>query len=263
MDVADWLRALGLERYEATFRENDVDAELLPNLAADDLKELGITSLGHRRRLLEAIAALRLKDAPAGDPVQSSTSPTGNLVALLSDSNKLEVWSITDGNQLAQTKLETRPDALRFLNDTTIAVLFGRTLHIFTIKPPGLEASDKIELETDPADDNGSGGGGSGSGGAPGPDFGGGGSGGPGFGSNLYVDLSRRTVIEARGTQISSRSLKDGKKQAAFRDPVINAPRTPTRPTTVSRPVTVPRPEPPPPPRSSGHYGVSHYWRPN
>ncbi len=59
MDVAGWLRDLGLERYEATFRENDVDAELLPTLSADDLKELGITSLGHRRRLLEAIAKLR------------------------------------------------------------------------------------------------------------------------------------------------------------------------------------------------------------
>ena len=68
MDVADWLRALGLERYEATFRENDVDAELLPNLTADDLKEIGITSFGHRRRLLEAIAALRLEGTPAGDP---------------------------------------------------------------------------------------------------------------------------------------------------------------------------------------------------
>ena len=44
MDVADWLRALGLERYEATFRENDVDAELLPDLTADDLKDLGVTS---------------------------------------------------------------------------------------------------------------------------------------------------------------------------------------------------------------------------
>ena len=43
MDVADWLRALGLEQYEATFRENDVDAELLPKLTADDLKELGVT----------------------------------------------------------------------------------------------------------------------------------------------------------------------------------------------------------------------------
>ena len=61
MDVADWLRSLGLERYEAAFRENDVDAEMLPNLTADDLKEIGITSLGHRRRLLEAIAALRLE----------------------------------------------------------------------------------------------------------------------------------------------------------------------------------------------------------
>ena len=66
--------ALGLERYEAAFRENDVDAELLPNLTADDLKEIGITSLGHRRRLLEAIAALRLESAPAGDPVRLSSA---------------------------------------------------------------------------------------------------------------------------------------------------------------------------------------------
>jgi class 3 adenylate cyclase len=79
MDVANWLRALGLERYEATFRENDVDTKLLPNLTADDLKDLGITSVGHRRQLLEAIAALRLKDAPADDLVRLSTSPTGNL----------------------------------------------------------------------------------------------------------------------------------------------------------------------------------------
>jgi SAM domain (Sterile alpha motif) len=48
MNVADWLRVLGLERYEATFRQNDVDTEVLPKLTADDLKELGITSLGHR-----------------------------------------------------------------------------------------------------------------------------------------------------------------------------------------------------------------------
>jgi hypothetical protein len=73
MDVAEWLRALGLERYEATFRENDVDAELLPGLTGDDVKEIGITSLGHRRRLLEAIAALRLKDTPAGDPDRFSS----------------------------------------------------------------------------------------------------------------------------------------------------------------------------------------------
>jgi class 3 adenylate cyclase len=82
MDVGEFLRELGLQQYEATFRENDVDAELLPNLGADDLKELGITSLGHRRRLLEAIAALRIKDIPTDDPVRSSlrlpTTPTGS-----------------------------------------------------------------------------------------------------------------------------------------------------------------------------------------
>ena len=52
---------------------------LLPTLTADDLKELGVTSLGHRRRLLEAIAALRLKDTQADGPVRLPTSQTGNL----------------------------------------------------------------------------------------------------------------------------------------------------------------------------------------
>ena len=42
MDVAGWLRQLGSERYEPTFRENRVDTDLLPKLTADDLKDLGI-----------------------------------------------------------------------------------------------------------------------------------------------------------------------------------------------------------------------------
>jgi len=59
MDVAVWLRGLGLTKYEAIFRENDIDEAVLPNLTAEDLKELGVASLGHRRKLLDAIAALR------------------------------------------------------------------------------------------------------------------------------------------------------------------------------------------------------------
>jgi class 3 adenylate cyclase len=59
MDIADWLRQLGLERYETVFRENDVSAEVLPGLTVEDLKELGVTSVGHRRQLLNAIAKLR------------------------------------------------------------------------------------------------------------------------------------------------------------------------------------------------------------
>jgi hypothetical protein len=67
MDIGGWLRSLGLERYEAAFRDNEIDATVLPNLTAEDLKELGITALGHRRKLLEAIAALRI-DANAKAP---------------------------------------------------------------------------------------------------------------------------------------------------------------------------------------------------
>src|SRR5262245_8617978 len=64
MDVGDWLRKLGLERYETAFRENKIDSEILPKLTAEDLKDLGIALVGDRRRLLEAIASLHA-GAPA------------------------------------------------------------------------------------------------------------------------------------------------------------------------------------------------------
>jgi len=58
MDVGGWLRSLGLERYEAAFRDNEIDETVLPNLTAEDLKDLGVGIVGHRRKLLDAIAAL-------------------------------------------------------------------------------------------------------------------------------------------------------------------------------------------------------------
>ena len=58
MDVGGWLRSFGLERYEAAFRENEIDEAVLPNLTAGDLKDLGVGIVGHRRKLLDAIAAL-------------------------------------------------------------------------------------------------------------------------------------------------------------------------------------------------------------
>ncbi len=64
MDIAEWLRGLGLVRYEPAFRENEIDSAVLPSLTAEDLRDLGVTLVGHRRRLLEAIAALRA-EAPA------------------------------------------------------------------------------------------------------------------------------------------------------------------------------------------------------
>jgi class 3 adenylate cyclase/predicted ATPase len=65
MDVLGWLRNLGLEQYEAIFRDNDIDVSLLRSLTNEDLKEIGVASLGHRRKLLEAIAVLRAEQAGA------------------------------------------------------------------------------------------------------------------------------------------------------------------------------------------------------
>src|SRR5215470_4226008 len=68
MDVAGWLRSLGLEQYEAAFRENAISDKVLPNLTAEDLKDLGVGMVGHRRMLLDAIAALRA-EASAPTPL--------------------------------------------------------------------------------------------------------------------------------------------------------------------------------------------------
>jgi class 3 adenylate cyclase/predicted ATPase len=78
MDIGGWLRSLGLERYQAAFRENEIDETVLPNLTSEDLKDLGVAVVGHRRKLLDAIAALRsgTSDAKAQPPAPASTTPT-------------------------------------------------------------------------------------------------------------------------------------------------------------------------------------------
>jgi len=75
MDVAAWLRGLGLERYEAAFRDNEIDCEALPKLTAEDLKDLGVVLGGHRRKLLEAIAGLRSESGPQR-PAADQVAPT-------------------------------------------------------------------------------------------------------------------------------------------------------------------------------------------
>ena len=76
MDVADWLRTLGLEQYEAAFHENSVSIDLLPNLTAENLRDLGITAVDHRRQLLDAITALRSSAEIAGD-LRNGVPPAG------------------------------------------------------------------------------------------------------------------------------------------------------------------------------------------
>ena len=66
--ITDWLRGLGLEQYAPAFRDNDVDSEVLPQLTVDDLISIGVTSVGHRRKLLAAIASLGASAAAATIP---------------------------------------------------------------------------------------------------------------------------------------------------------------------------------------------------
>jgi hypothetical protein len=75
MDVGSWLRRLGIERYEAVFRDNEIDDAVLPRLTAEDLKDLGVGPVGHRRKLLDAIAALRAESsgsAPSPEVIPDS-----------------------------------------------------------------------------------------------------------------------------------------------------------------------------------------------
>jgi len=75
MDIGTWLRNQGLEQYASAFRDNGVDMRVLPKLTAEDLKNLGVTMVGHRRVLLEAIAGLHEPAAPSIKAERPSTTP--------------------------------------------------------------------------------------------------------------------------------------------------------------------------------------------
>ena len=74
MDVGGWLRNLGLDKYEAAFRENGIDGQVLRHITAEDLREIGVATVGERRRLLAAIAELAAP-SPATEP-RPPPSPT-------------------------------------------------------------------------------------------------------------------------------------------------------------------------------------------
>ena len=109
MDLGDWLRSLGLGKYEAAFRENEIDKSVLLRLSAEDLKELGVTALGHRVKLLDAIAALR-SDVPDKPPsVDTAVLPVAvaNRHAAKQHLVRRQLEVITDG------VVEPRPGFLR------------------------------------------------------------------------------------------------------------------------------------------------------
>ena len=74
MDIEDWLRKVGLPQYAPAFIDNDIDAAILPRLTADDLRDIGVASVGHRRTLLDAIKGLRPSDSTDAQSIPQADS---------------------------------------------------------------------------------------------------------------------------------------------------------------------------------------------
>src|SRR5215213_5543964 len=91
MNVAAWLHGLGLGQYEQAFRENDIDPQVLAHLTADDLLGVGVTSVGHRRKLLAAIAALRDAMAPTSPPAPGAPASISPVASPLPQAERRQV----------------------------------------------------------------------------------------------------------------------------------------------------------------------------
>jgi hypothetical protein len=104
MNVASWLRSLGLEKYEATFRDNSITEKVLPRLTAEDLKELGVSTVGDRRVLLDAIADLR-----SGANTAAPTSATGAVAPKDTAAERRQV-TVMFSDLVGSTALSARMD---------------------------------------------------------------------------------------------------------------------------------------------------------
>ncbi len=108
IDVASWLQQLGLEQYAPAFRDNDVDGEVLPELTADDLISIGVTSVGHRRKLLAAIAALGAE--PTRDLAQPALSATSTPISPLTSDAERRQLTVMFCDLVGSTALSARLD---------------------------------------------------------------------------------------------------------------------------------------------------------
>jgi class 3 adenylate cyclase len=109
MDIVVWLRGLGLGKYEAAFRENDIDETVLPGLTHETLKELGLVSVGHRVKLLEAIAALR-SDASGKAPSVDAATPSSTPSARPEERAERRQVTVMFSDLVGSTALSARMD---------------------------------------------------------------------------------------------------------------------------------------------------------
>jgi class 3 adenylate cyclase/tetratricopeptide (TPR) repeat protein len=110
MNIAAWLHGLGLGQYEQVFRENDIDAEVLAHLTGDDLIGVGVTSVGHRRKLLAAIAAWRDGTAPTPLPAPGAPASISRVASPLPEAERRQV-TVLFADLAGYTKLADELDA--------------------------------------------------------------------------------------------------------------------------------------------------------
>jgi class 3 adenylate cyclase/tetratricopeptide (TPR) repeat protein len=101
VNIDSWLERIGLAQYAELFRDNDVDRALLDRLNGDDLREIGVTSLGHRKKLLDAIAML------AASPESAPSRPVGGTPAPAAERRQLTVMFV---DLVGSTELSTQLD---------------------------------------------------------------------------------------------------------------------------------------------------------
>jgi class 3 adenylate cyclase len=109
MDIGGWLRSLGLERYEAAFRENEIDETVLPSLTHETLKELGVTAVGHRLKLLDAIAARRTAGGTKPPSADEATTPAAPSVTPDDRAERRQV-TVMFSDLIGSTALSARMD---------------------------------------------------------------------------------------------------------------------------------------------------------
>ena len=109
MDLGGWLRRLGLGKYEAAFRENEIDETVLPSLTHETLKELGVTAIGHRLKLLDAIAALRI-DTSAKPTSAGATATSAPPSASTEDRAERRQVTVMFSDLVGSTALSGRMD---------------------------------------------------------------------------------------------------------------------------------------------------------
>ena len=109
MDIVVWLRGLGLGKYEAAFRENEIDETVLPSLTAEDLKDLGVGIVGHRRKLLDAIAALRTDAGAKPSSADAATTPAAPSIPAEDRAERRQV-TVMFADLVGSTALSARMD---------------------------------------------------------------------------------------------------------------------------------------------------------